>query len=100
MEPDYLVLGPADQLLPRIDRRYDWCCFSSQGTHRVTLVGDWQDGIVYLFGPPDWFGHRPGHRLTVTWFFHRSTPRRVDKVFRWGQLVSAAWFSLGHGGND
>ncbi len=37
---------------------------------------------------------------TVTWLFHRSTPRRVDKVFRWGQLVSAAWFSLGHGGND
>ena len=24
----------------------------------------------------------------------------MDKVFRWGQLVSAAWFSLGHGGND
>jgi PiT family inorganic phosphate transporter len=37
---------------------------------------------------------------SVTWLFHRSTPRRVDKVFRWGQLVSAAWFSLGHGGND
>lgn len=37
---------------------------------------------------------------TVTWLFHRSTPRRVDKVFRMGQLVSAAWFSLGHGGND
>src|SRR5260370_22086269 len=36
----------------------------------------------------------------VTWFFHQSTPRHVDKVFRWGQLVSAAWFSLGHGGND
>jgi PiT family inorganic phosphate transporter len=37
---------------------------------------------------------------TVTWLFHRSTPRRVDKVFRVGQLVSAALFSLGHGGND
>ncbi len=36
----------------------------------------------------------------VTWLFHRSTPRRVDKVFRLGQLVSAALFSLGHGGND
>lgn len=37
---------------------------------------------------------------TVTWLFHRDTPRRVDRVFRWGQLLSAAWFSLGHGGND
>jgi inorganic phosphate transporter, PiT family len=37
---------------------------------------------------------------TVTWLFRRNTPRRVDRVFRWGQLLSAAWFSLGHGGND
>jgi PiT family inorganic phosphate transporter len=28
------------------------------------------------------------------------TPHRVDRVFRWGQLLSSAGFSLGHGGND
>jgi PiT family inorganic phosphate transporter len=38
--------------------------------------------------------------LGITWLFHRATPRRVDKVFRRGQLVSAALYSLGHGGND
>ena len=36
----------------------------------------------------------------VTWLFHRSTPRHVEKVFRRGQLLSAAFYSLGHGGND
>jgi PiT family inorganic phosphate transporter len=38
--------------------------------------------------------------VAVTWMFRRSTPRHVDKVFRRGQLVSAALYSLGHGGND
>ncbi len=36
----------------------------------------------------------------VTLAFRRSRPRRVDKVFRRGQLLSAALYSLGHGGND
>ncbi len=38
--------------------------------------------------------------VAVYWIFHRSTPRRVDKLFRRLQLLSAAAFSLGHGGND
>lgn len=38
--------------------------------------------------------------LVVSWIFVRSTPRRVDKWFRRLQLVSAASYSLGHGGND
>jgi len=32
--------------------------------------------------------------------FARSSPLKVDHVFRKGQLVSAALYSLGHGGND
>jgi PiT family inorganic phosphate transporter len=38
--------------------------------------------------------------LVVTWLFHRATPLHVDHIFRRGQLVSAALYSLGHGGND
>ena len=38
--------------------------------------------------------------VAATWLFHRSAPRRVDGIFRRLQLVSAAAFSLGHGGND
>jgi inorganic phosphate transporter, PiT family len=36
----------------------------------------------------------------VYWIFRRTTPSRVDGIFRKGQLFSAAAFSLGHGGND
>jgi PiT family inorganic phosphate transporter len=38
--------------------------------------------------------------LLVSWIFVRSTPRKVDVWFRRLQLVSAAGYSLGHGGND
>jgi PiT family inorganic phosphate transporter len=36
----------------------------------------------------------------VFWTFRHFTPTRVDTLFRRGQLVSAALYSLGHGGND
>jgi PiT family inorganic phosphate transporter len=36
----------------------------------------------------------------VYWLFRKSAPLGVDHLFRRGQLVSAALYSLGHGGND
>ena len=41
-----------------------------------------------------------GLMVLVSWIFHRSAPRFVDKLFRRLQLLSAAAYSLGHGGND
>jgi PiT family inorganic phosphate transporter len=38
--------------------------------------------------------------LAVSWAFVRSTPSAVDNFFRSAQLLSAALYSLGHGGND
>jgi PiT family inorganic phosphate transporter len=38
--------------------------------------------------------------LSISWLFVRATPRVVDSTFRRLQLVSAALYSLGHGGND
>jgi PiT family inorganic phosphate transporter len=38
--------------------------------------------------------------ILVFWTFRRWRPDRVDRFFRKGQLVSAAFYSLGHGGND
>ena len=38
--------------------------------------------------------------LTVSWIFRRSSPSRIDRWFRRLQLVSASFYSLGHGGND
>jgi inorganic phosphate transporter, PiT family len=38
--------------------------------------------------------------VLVSWIFQRRAPRTVDKLFRRLQLLSAAAYSLGHGGND
>jgi len=36
----------------------------------------------------------------VYWLCRRSTPGKVDHLFRKGQLLSAALYSMGHGAND
>jgi PiT family inorganic phosphate transporter len=38
--------------------------------------------------------------VAVSWIFNKSTPSRVDRWFRRLQLISASFYSLGHGGND
>jgi len=38
--------------------------------------------------------------LVISWIFVRTTPSRVDRLFRRLQLVSSSMYSLGHGGND
>jgi PiT family inorganic phosphate transporter len=41
-----------------------------------------------------------GIMLLINWIFRNSTPRKVDHIFRRGQLVSASVFSFSHGMND
>jgi inorganic phosphate transporter, PiT family len=38
--------------------------------------------------------------IATYWIFRRSSPSRVSKLFKRLQLLSAAAYSLGHGGND
>jgi PiT family inorganic phosphate transporter len=38
--------------------------------------------------------------IGVYWIFRKWKPTEVDRLFRKGQLMSAALYSLGHGGND
>jgi PiT family inorganic phosphate transporter len=38
--------------------------------------------------------------IIVYWCCRKTTPRKVDNIFRKGQLLSAACYSIGHGGND
>jgi len=38
--------------------------------------------------------------VATLWIFRRFRPSRVDKLFRRLQLISAAFYSLGHGTND
>ncbi len=41
-----------------------------------------------------------GFMVAISWIFRRRSPRQVDRIFRKLQLLSAAAYSLGHGGND
>lgn len=38
--------------------------------------------------------------LAISWVFRKFTPQGADRVFRKLQMLSAALYSLGHGGND
>src|SRR5690606_35651056 len=61
----------------------------------------WAPTIAFLFLSP-MIGFVLGmfNMVLIAWIFRRSTPRRVDTLFRRLQLVSAGIYSLGHGGND
>jgi len=61
----------------------------------------WTKTLTFIVLSP-LIGMTVGHLLMVAilWIFRRSTPRRVDHWFRRLQLLSAAFFSLNHGGND
>jgi len=57
--------------------------------------------IAFIFVAP-FLGFVIGGALMVivSWICRNMAPRKVDKYFRRFQLISAAAYSLGHGGND
>jgi len=57
--------------------------------------------IAFIFMAPI-IGLIMGYLIMVAtlWIARSTTPQKVDKVFRVGQLMSSAAFSIGHGGND
>ncbi len=61
----------------------------------------WGGLIIFIFLAPV-IGFILGSAIMVflSWLLRRSTPHKVDRNFRRLQLVSAAIYSLGHGGND
>src|SRR6266568_1877305 len=61
----------------------------------------WIKTVVFIVASPI-IGMALGFTFMVAvhWIFRRTSPSRVDRLFRRGQLVSAAAYSLGHGGND
>ena len=65
------------------------------------IASGWTKTLVFIVVAP-LMGLILALALTValSWALRRSLPRRVDKVFRSLQLVSAAAYSLGHGTND
>jgi PiT family inorganic phosphate transporter len=65
------------------------------------LGAKWMATLIYIVLAP-LIGLALGLALmvAVSWIFHKSRPQSVDKLFRKLQLLSAAAYSLGHGGND
>jgi PiT family inorganic phosphate transporter len=65
------------------------------------LYKGWTKTVVSMFASPV-LGLALGFGMMtlVYWLFRDAFPHRVDKYFRKLQLISAALYSLGHGGND
>ena len=67
----------------------------------VIIASGWTKTLIFIVvAPLMGFVLGFGMMVAVSWLFHRKAPRQVDKLFRKLQLVSAAAYSLGHGGND
>jgi PiT family inorganic phosphate transporter len=67
----------------------------------VIIVSGWYKTLVFIVAAPA-IGLALGFLLKVitTWIVFKQTPAAVDKWSRILQLFSAAYYSLGHGGND
>jgi inorganic phosphate transporter, PiT family len=71
------------------------------GSFGVILLSGWTKTLLFIVLAP-LIGLILGFFLmvAVTWIVRRWRPSRVDRHFRKLQLLSAAAYSLGHGGND
>jgi inorganic phosphate transporter, PiT family len=67
----------------------------------VIITSGWTKTLVFIVVAP-FMGLLLGllMMIAVSWIFEKKPPRHVDKWFRRLQLLSAAAYSLGHGGND
>ena len=70
------------------------------GVHTLIASGFLKTAAAIILSPALGFVLGVALMLAVSWLWVRSTPRRVDRWFRRLQLVSAALYSVGHGGND
>jgi PiT family inorganic phosphate transporter len=67
----------------------------------VILPSGWTKTLIFIVVAPV-MGFVLGFALMVAvyWIFQKKSPQQVDGLFRKLQLLSAAAYSLGHGGND
>jgi PiT family inorganic phosphate transporter len=70
------------------------------GFDGVVWSGVWKTVAGIVVSPALGFGLALVLVLIVSWAFVRATPALADGTFRKLQFLSAAAFSLGHGGND
>src|SRR6185436_3549569 len=74
---------------------------AGQGLEGLLKVAGWFKTVSFILISP-LVGMTLGFAIMVAllWMFRGTSADRVDRIFRKGQLVSAAFYSLGHGGND
>jgi PiT family inorganic phosphate transporter len=79
---------------------YAGAAVARSGVQAIILSG-WTKTLVFIILAP-LIGLILGFfiEVMILWIFRRSTPLRVDSLFRRFQLLSAALYSLGHGTND
>lgn len=80
---------------------YAGAAIAAYGGFGVIIPSGWYSTLLFIVLSP-LIGMTLGFILmtSVFWLFHKTPVSKVDRVFRVGQLFSAAAFSLGHGGND
>ncbi len=80
---------------------YVWQTGGPDGALAVLKAEGWAKTLAFILLSP-LIGLILGFTFMVAvyWIFHRVSMNRVDRIFRVGQLFSAASYSLGHGGND
>ncbi len=67
----------------------------------VIIPGGWTKTLIFiLVAPIMGLILGLGFMVAVSWLLKNKAPQRVDAWFRRLQLVSAAAYSIGHGGND
>jgi PiT family inorganic phosphate transporter len=80
---------------------YAGAAIMKAGTFGVIILSGWTKTLLFIVLAP-LIGLILGFfmMVMVTWIVRRWRPSRVDRQFRKLQLLSAAAYSLGHGGND
>jgi inorganic phosphate transporter, PiT family len=67
----------------------------------VIIPNGWTKTLIFIvLAPLIGFALGFTFMVAISWIFQRKSPRQVDSLFRKLQLLSAAAYSLGHGGND
>ncbi len=91
-----LIGGYAGAAMARAAALHGW-----RSAPHVIIASGWTKTLIFIvLAPIMGFVLGIGMMIAVYWIFRRRSPLQVDKLFRKLQLLSAAAYSLGHGGND
>jgi PiT family inorganic phosphate transporter len=91
-----LIGGYAGAAMARAAMIHGW-----RSAPGVIIASGWTKTLIFIvLAPIMGFVIGFGLMIAMYWIFQRRSPRQVDKLFRKLQLLSAAAYSLGHGGND